>query len=196
MLLPLPAGSPLFIPDYSHLENKYKWAREIQVLSLENEELFGEMVRISNSDLRMIPQRVLAVRLAWAGQCKLDSAAKGSQTLCLKSSNGFSLHLEWNPKWQNPAWFCPISFSNHLYTWLCSNHTGLHSVPEDTELVFPTKPLYLLFPLPKTVSPTAGVCFFLIMSQFESQGSPCLLFRQKPAYPVHCYRSGSSPRAV
>ena len=118
MLLPLPAGSPLFIPDYSHLENKYKWAREIQVLSLENEELFGEMVRISNSDLRMIPQRVLAVRLAWAGQCKLDSAAKGSQTLCLKSSNGFSLHLEWNPIFIM-IWFfctCPASLCSS-YTW-------------------------------------------------------------------------------
>ena len=122
MLLPLPAGSPLFISEYSHLENKYKWARETQVLSLENG-LFEEMVRISNSELRMIPQRVLPVKLAWASQCKLDSAAKGSQALCLKCSNGFSLHLEWNPIFIMIWFFCtsPTSLCSS-YTWFpCLN---------------------------------------------------------------------------
>ena len=47
----------------------------------------------------------------------------------------------------------------------------LHSVPEDAELILPTKPLHLLLPQPKTVSPTDGVCFFSIMSLFKSQGS-------------------------
>ena len=74
--------------------------------------------------------------------------------------NGKTLH-DFAPS-ASPAIFC---------TWLCSNHIGLHSVPEDAELILPMKPLHLLLPQPKTVSPTDGVCFFSIMSQFKSQGS-------------------------
>lgn len=58
------------------------------------EDYLGEMVRILNTHLRMILQKVLPGRLTWVSPCQLDPVARGSQALCLENSNGFSLHLE------------------------------------------------------------------------------------------------------